>query len=99
MNTIADHVSACLQEFNSLCNSLAIWADSAPEKGTQSDISLLKLQNELSRFKVWSGNIGAHKKGRSSLDHRLRDASNIRDQVLELLEDLRESLKDGRLPD
>ncbi|RBA19098.1 hypothetical protein FPRO05_10027 [Fusarium proliferatum] len=96
MNTIADHVSACLQEFNSLCNSSAIWTDSALDEGLQSDISLLKLQNELSRFKVWSGNIGAHKKGRSSLDHRLRDASNIRDQVVELLEDLKDSLKDAK---
>ncbi|KAF5712162.1 zinc finger transcription factor ace1 [Fusarium mundagurra] len=96
MNTIADHVSACLQEFNSLCSSPTTWTDSVSEEGTDSDISLLKLQNELSRFKVWSGNIGAHKKGRSSLDHRLRDASNIRDQVAELLEDLRESLKDAK---
>ncbi|KAF5655602.1 zinc finger transcription factor ace1 [Fusarium sp. NRRL 25303] len=28
MSTIADRVSACLQEFNSLCNSPAIWTDS-----------------------------------------------------------------------
>ncbi|KAF5585568.1 zinc finger transcription factor ace1 [Fusarium pseudocircinatum] len=96
MDTIADHVSACLQQFNSLCSSPTIWTDSVLDEGTDSDISLLKLQNELSRFKVWSGNIGAHKKGTSSLDHRLRDASNIRDQVAELLEDLRESLKDAK---
>ncbi|QGI78363.1 hypothetical protein CEK25_005092 [Fusarium fujikuroi] len=74
MSTIADHVSACLQEFNSLCNSPAIWTDCALEEGHQSDISLLKLQNELSRFK----------------------ASNIRNQVVDLLEDLRESLKDAK---
>ncbi|VTT55264.1 unnamed protein product [Fusarium fujikuroi] len=96
MNPIADHVSVCLQEFNDLCGSPTIWTDNVRHEGTDSDISLLKLQNELSRFKVWSGNIGAHKKGRSSLDHRLRDASNIRDQVVELLEDLRESLKDAK---
>lgn len=98
MSTIADHVWTCLKEFNSLCSSPTTWTASALDEGAQSDISLLKLQNELSRFKVWSGNISAHKKGRSSLDHRLRDASNIRNQVVELLEDLAESLKDGRLP-
>lgn len=96
MNTIADHVSACLQEFNSLCSSPTIWENGIPDSDAQGDVSLLKLQNELSRFKVWSGNIGAHQKGRSSLDHRLRDASNIRDQVVELLEDLKESLKNGK---
>ncbi|RBR04849.1 hypothetical protein FVER53590_03599 [Fusarium verticillioides] len=95
MNTIADHVSACLQEFNSLCSSPTIWENGIPDSDAQGDVSLLKLQNELSRFKVWSGNIGAHQKGRSSLDHRLRDASNIRDQVVELLEDLKESLKNA----
>jgi hypothetical protein len=97
MNPIADHVSACLQEFNSLCSSPTIWSDGIQDEGPQSDISQLKLQNERSRFKVWSGNIGAHRKGRSSLDHRLRDASNIRDQVVELLSDLKESLQDGKL--
>ncbi|KAK4182850.1 hypothetical protein QBC35DRAFT_478707 [Podospora australis] len=51
--------------------------------------------NEFSRFKVWAGNIGAHRSGRSSLDYRLRDASNIRAQVINLLEDLAESLNDG----
>jgi hypothetical protein len=96
MNTIADHVSACLQEFNSLCSFPTIWGNGIPDSDAQGDVSLLKLQNELSRLKVWSGNIGAHQKGRSSLDHRLRDASNIRDQVAELLEDLRESLKDSK---
>ncbi|KAF5633916.1 zinc finger transcription factor ace1 [Fusarium tjaetaba] len=96
MSTIADHVSACLQEFNSLCSSPTIWENGIPDGDAQADISLLKLQNELSRFKVWSGNIGAHQKGRSSFDHRLRDASNIRDQVAELLEDLRESLRDAK---
>ncbi|KAF5590632.1 zinc finger transcription factor ace1 [Fusarium pseudoanthophilum] len=96
MNTIADHVSACLQEFNSLCSSSPIWDNGIPDEGTESNISIVKIQNELSRFKVWSGNIGAHKKGRSSLDHRLRDASNIRNQVVELLEDLRESLQDAK---
>ncbi|KAF4498433.1 Zinc finger transcription factor ace1 [Fusarium agapanthi] len=99
MNTIADHISACLQEFNSLCSFPTIWTESVSDEGTDSEISLLKLKNELSRFKVWSGNIGAHQKGRSSLDHRLRDASNIRDQVAELLEDLRESLKDAKFSD
>ncbi|WKT46770.1 hypothetical protein QSH57_011644 [Fusarium oxysporum f. sp. vasinfectum] len=95
MSSISDHVSACLQEFNSLCNSRTIWVDEIESERSQSEISLLKLQNELGRFKVWSGNIGAHRKGRSSLDHRLRDASNIQDQVVELLEDLRESLQDA----
>ncbi|KAF4450948.1 Zinc finger transcription factor ace1 [Fusarium austroafricanum] len=97
MGSIAEHVTACLQGFNGLCSSPSICVDvsDANTPHSSNDISLLKLQNELSRFKVWSGNIGAHRKGRSSLDHRLRDASNIRDQLVELLQDLKESLQDG----
>jgi hypothetical protein len=53
------------------------------------------LRDEETRFRVWSGNIGAHKKGRSSLDYRLRDASHIQKQVINLLEDLNTLLDDA----
>ncbi|KAF4963442.1 hypothetical protein FSARC_8539 [Fusarium sarcochroum] len=100
MDSIEERVSACLRGFNSLCNAPDIWASAASDENLHADdaddVSLLGLKNELSRFKVWSGNIGAHRKGRSSLDHRLRDASNIRDQVIQLLQDLQESLDDAK---
>ncbi|KAH7126101.1 hypothetical protein EDB81DRAFT_663785 [Dactylonectria macrodidyma] len=59
-------------------------------------MSLSRVEAEQSRLKVWSANIGAHKKGSSSLDHRLRDASNIRNQVVKLLQDLAELLSDAK---
>ncbi|KAH6960034.1 hypothetical protein BKA56DRAFT_430303, partial [Ilyonectria sp. MPI-CAGE-AT-0026] len=90
--SIAKNVSACLQSFDSLSES-----DESPERSDPDDMPLLKVKSELSRFKVWSANIGAHRKGRSSLDHRLRDASNIRNQVLRLLQDLAESLSDAKV--
>ncbi|PGH08788.1 hypothetical protein AJ79_05887 [Helicocarpus griseus UAMH5409] len=49
-------------------------------------------QDEYGRLRVWTGNIGAHKSGRSSLEYRLRDASHVREQVVALLENLRECL-------
>lgn len=54
------------------------------------------LPEELARFKVWAGNIGAHRKGSSSLDYRLRDASHLRNQAISLLGDLEEALVDGK---
>lgn len=54
-----------------------------------------KIDDELARFKVWSGNSGAHRSGRASLDHRLRDASGVRRQVLRLLDDLQETLEEA----
>ncbi|KAF4332066.1 zinc finger transcription factor ace1 [Fusarium beomiforme] len=57
METIANHVLACLQGFNSLCNSTIIWEDAAQDEGPQIDpnrISRLKLQNEMTK-KILSG--------------------------------------------
>jgi hypothetical protein len=51
-------------------------------------------QDELGRLRVWAANIGAHQTGRSSLDYRLRDASNIRDQIIRLLKGLQRAFDD-----
>ncbi|KAF2109006.1 hypothetical protein BDV96DRAFT_247899 [Lophiotrema nucula] len=56
----------------------------------------LSVRDELGRFRVWAGNIGAHKKGKSSLDFRLREASYLSKNVLDLLLDLVEALCDAR---
>ncbi|KAK1983527.1 hypothetical protein LZ30DRAFT_477685 [Colletotrichum cereale] len=47
-----------------------------------------KLLDELSRFRAWSGETGALRVGQDSLDSRLRDASHIRTQILQLLDEL-----------
>ncbi|KAK1499251.1 hypothetical protein CTAM01_07172 [Colletotrichum tamarilloi] len=51
-----------------------------------------KLVDEQARFKVWAGNVGAHKTGRSSLEYRLRDASGLRLHVGKLLISLIKSI-------
>jgi hypothetical protein len=54
------------------------------------------LQDELGRFKVWVGNIAAHRPAHSrrSLEYRLRDSSRLRDTLLSLLGDLKTALDD-----
>jgi len=52
---------------------------------------------ESGRFRIWSGNIGAHKTGRSSLDYRIRENPNLERVVLNLLGDLKRTLEDGKL--
>ncbi|KAK7453861.1 hypothetical protein Landi51_03801 [Colletotrichum acutatum] len=47
-----------------------------------------KLVDEQARFEVWAGNVGAHKTSRSSLEYRLRDASQVRIFVGRLLTSL-----------
>jgi len=82
-------VAKCLGSFRQLLSM-----DTLDQDEDRRSISL-SLGDEETRFKVWSGNIGAHKKGRSSLDYRLRDASHIQKQVINLLQDLAALLDDA----
>jgi hypothetical protein len=61
------------------------------------DISSTDVNDELGRFKIWGRNIGAFqpKDIRSSLEHRLQNASRTRQQVLSILKDLQESLEES----
>lgn len=85
---IAKRVTRCLSSFK-----LLVLREQEPG-WSEARVQLSSVQDELSRFKVWAGNIGAHRTGRSSLEYRLRDASHIRAQVLRLLDDLDELLED-----
>lgn len=50
----------------------------------------------LARLKIWAGSLGAHRhSGNRSLDYRLRDASNIRNHIQSLLQDLCEAVDGG----
>ncbi|KAL2811570.1 hypothetical protein BJX63DRAFT_433247 [Aspergillus granulosus] len=51
-------------------------------------------EEELARLRIWAANIGAHQIGQSSLDYRLRDASQVRIQVTQLLHNLHNLLDD-----
>jgi hypothetical protein len=53
------------------------------------------LQDEIGRFRVWCGNIGALQKGHSSLDYRLRDSPLLSSNVLKLLAELSENITAG----
>jgi hypothetical protein len=57
------------------------------------------VDDELGRFRIWATNIGALSIGRVSLDHRLRDADYLHQNVKSLLEDLKESLSEGLIPE
>jgi len=67
-------------------------ASSLASSSVPSPDSEVKLEDEMTRFKMWCGNLGAHQTGPPSLDHRLREAPHLHDQVIRLLRDLTESL-------
>ena len=53
------------------------------------------LEDEHGRFRIWAGNVSAHRAGgRRSLEYRLRDSSNLQSMVVTLLQDLLQALED-----
>jgi hypothetical protein len=90
---IASQCRLCVSYFDQL-SSLLKAADGQSLFG----ISHIAVCGELGRFKIWAGNIGALQtiKWQSSLDYRLREAPKMLRQVVQLLEDLSESLQDGQ---
>ena len=84
---IAPKAHECVRQFNALCSSLP-----------QADrIARPALIDQLGRLKIWAGNIGAFQELPlpSSLDYRLREAPKIVKQVIELLDDLNDTLQEG----
>ncbi|KAL4820493.1 hypothetical protein BDW67DRAFT_95799 [Aspergillus spinulosporus] len=77
-DTISQALNQCLRNFTALTESEAL-ARYEPE------VSRRRWLDELGRLRVWSGNIGAHQSGQSSLDFRLRDASHLREETIKLL--------------
>lgn len=80
--------------FQSLLEAVA----KTPEQKTHSfgQISSEWVKDNFDRFKLWSQNIGAHPTGKSSLDYRLRDASNLKKQAVDLVGELAHTLEDGK---
>lgn len=56
------------------------------------------INDELDHFKIWVGNIAAHRQGRRSLEYRLRDAAHLKSEVNDLLQVLQNSLAKGQSP-
>lgn len=86
---IAVRCNECSQSFHLLCRLLKN-INMYP-----SQISLQAIQDEFGRFRVWAGNVGAHRSGRVSLDYRLREAGQMRQIVASLLDDLKVNLQEG----
>jgi hypothetical protein len=87
MSRISSVAISCLKELKVITSSDDLNVYSA-------DVPQTLWQDELGRLRVWAANIGAHQVGQSSLDHRLRDASHIKDQTLRVLRRLQRLIQD-----
>ncbi|KAI5808622.1 hypothetical protein DFH27DRAFT_233036 [Peziza echinospora] len=82
---------ACSTKFKNLSDLLNTNAKTNPEENANLALSL---RDQIGRFRVWAGTAGAHRLGRVSLDHKLREASHVRERVVSLLDELLELLTD-----
>jgi len=98
---MVESVSISTQTIAGLCldcqNHFRILHDTLRSENKDSELSSIDVQNELGRFRIWASDIGAMHIGRASLDHRLRDAEYLYQDVTSLLEDIKESLIGGLL--
>ena len=87
---VAKRVAQCLQFFTDMSQTVRDSSRAAPAASFDANINA-----EFDRFKIWSGNVGAHRTDNSSLDYRLREAMTLRDRVTELLDELLEAITEG----
>ncbi|KAF3397311.1 hypothetical protein DPV78_007972 [Talaromyces pinophilus] len=86
-DTISQLLNQCLRDFTAITDSQSLFR-------YETEVSHRRWLDELGRLRVWSGNIGAHQTGQSSLDYRLRDASHLREETRRLLSRLLQIFQD-----
>ena len=77
----------CLESFNQLFERVE-----QSDYGREDEVDSVSWMDELGRLRIWAANTGALRTGQSSLDFQLRDSSHIKQQVVELLEDLGQTI-------
>ncbi|KAK2735766.1 Checkpoint kinase 2, partial [Myotisia sp. PD_48] len=87
MESIATITWTCLWNFNNLMALLEKCSSAHPDS-----MSPKAIDNEIGRFKIWIGNLGALQKGHSSLDFRLRESTVMCSNILKLLDQLSNAL-------
>lgn len=78
----------CLNQFERLLGCIK-----DPPAGERVELSQRSVENDVGRFKIWCGNLGALQTGGSSLDVRLRDSPVVRGTVVAFLTQMNESLE------
>lgn len=84
-DTIAGAAELCVRAFQR-CIQLSATLSSR-------DLSLI--EDQIARFSSWMTGIGVFAQGRASMDHRLREATDVRDITIGVLEALSDRIHDS----
>lgn len=87
--SISSMLTLCFKEINTILGLI-------DERDGRSELRYT-VQDELGRLRVWAGGFGAHRKptDRLSLDHRLREAQELHQEVRSHLSDICTSARNG----
>ncbi|KAF1947080.1 hypothetical protein EJ02DRAFT_450051 [Clathrospora elynae] len=90
MSSLRIATASNVRAFHNLSNVL-----NASDSKWANSIDGEALDDEVGRFRVWSGNLGALQKGHSSLDYRLRDSPLLSNNALKFLQELEDNLNEA----
>lgn len=97
---MTERIPSIQNRFNECDNSLQAISrmySARPEAdGLYKQINPVTLQREHTRLIRWAQNVGAHRADRLSLEHRLRDASRIKAEVMNVFEELQETISESK---
>ncbi|KAL8833679.1 MAG: hypothetical protein Q9176_007880, partial [Flavoplaca citrina] len=88
--SISSSLVACRNSFNTLIREMRV-----SNKEKHEGLSITDWEDERGRLRMWAANIGAHHTAQSSLDFRLRDSTQIQQQIIRLLQNLARQLEDA----
>ncbi len=91
MSSLLLATASNVQAFQALLNLL----DASKIEKWGRSMDRAALEDEMGRFRVWCGNLGALQKGHSSLEYRLRDSPLLSSNTLKFLEELGENLNEA----
>jgi hypothetical protein len=87
--SVVSHAKACLHSFQTIIGELPNTTIEHRNKFNPES-----LHNEFGRFRIWAADTEAHARGNHSLDYRLREASHLREIVIQSLQDLNTVLQE-----
>lgn len=93
--SIADGALGCAHAFQAVAAPILERETQDYQKTADNVTFTTKVNDSFERFQLWSSNLGARRRDKSSLDQRLVEASHLRNRVLEYLKDLQQGLIDA----
>ncbi|KAF5978883.1 hypothetical protein FCOIX_5594 [Fusarium coicis] len=90
--SVSQSAQKCFESFQQCLNSAS---QSDKPNAAWPKLSVVRVEDQLARFRLWTANIRVFSTGRDSLDYRLRDASDVKTPIIGLLQALDFRIKTG----